>query len=441
MWQEVRTGWTDAFTPRATGGWDSYPALSDLMPWVTPGVTGNRAWPYAPSTSILERRWNRLQGEPDEAVRRTLLKETRDRTLEKLPQKVLVDGAPTVALIEDRSTASLQPVRVGFRSFDRQWLIPDNRVLDMARPDLWEARIPGQVFVVEQHSEAFAGGPGIVVTALIPDLHHFNNRGGRVLPMLHPDGTGNVPPGLLAALSELLGTPVTAQDLLAYTAGVVAHPGYTRTFQDALVTPGVRVPITDSREFFERAKALGEEVVWAQTYGEACSSPARPAGSIRYPQGDPRQPQLATPLVAMPDDVTYDSGAETLILGDGRFTGVPPAVREYAVGGRNVIDSWVNYRKAEPGGKKTSPLDRIHEDTWPTEWSRELIDLLTVLRRLTDLEPRQNELLMGILAGHTLTMDDLAEAGTAWPLTKKHRAVRRSLFNGRDGFGLTDTAD
>lgn len=236
-WQEVRTGWTDAFTPRATGGWDAYPALSDLMPWVTPGVKANRGWTYAPSKAILEGRWNRLQGETDETARRTLLKETADRTLDKLPEKTLVDGAAAVALIEDRSTPSLPPVRVGFRSFDRQWLIPDIRVLDRARPDLWEARLPGQVFVVEQHSHAFVDGPGIMTTALIPDNDHFNNRGGRVLPMLHPDGTGNVPPGLLAALSELLDITVTAQDLLAYTAGVVAHPGYTRTFHDALVTP------------------------------------------------------------------------------------------------------------------------------------------------------------------------------------------------------------
>lgn len=141
----------------------------------------------------------------------------------------------------------------------------------------------------------------------------------------------------------------------------------------------------------------------------------------------------------MPAGVTYDADSETLILGDGRFTGVTPAVRAYAVGGRNVIDSWVNYRKAEPGGKKTSPLDLVHEETWPADWSRELIDLLTVLRRLTDLEPQQDALLTEILAGTTLTMDELAAAGTAWPLTKKHRAVHRSLFKGPGCFDLDGT--
>jgi hypothetical protein len=44
------------------------------------------------------------------------------------------------------------------------------------------------------------------------------------------------------ALTALLGQGVTGADVLAYTAAVVAHPGYTETFADELTTPGIRVP-------------------------------------------------------------------------------------------------------------------------------------------------------------------------------------------------------
>ena len=44
------------------------------------------------------------------------------------------------------------PVRIGYRSFDRQWVLPDARLMDMPRRDLWAARIPGQVFTIEQYS-------------------------------------------------------------------------------------------------------------------------------------------------------------------------------------------------------------------------------------------------------------------------------------------------
>ena len=94
-----------------------------------------------------------------------------------------------------------RPVRVGYRSFDRQWILPDSRLMEMPRPDLWAARVPGQVFVIEQHVQEISDGPGIVVSALIPDFHYFNVRGGRTLPFLHPDETPNLAPGLTTALS------------------------------------------------------------------------------------------------------------------------------------------------------------------------------------------------------------------------------------------------
>lgn len=114
----------------------------------------------------------------------------------------------------------------------------------MPRVDLWAARIPGQVFTIEQHSKVIGDGPGVIFSGVFPDLDHFNNRGGRTLPLLHPNGAVNVAPDVLAALTARLGCNVTAQDLLAYIAGTVAHPAYTSTFQEELSTPGIRVPIT-----------------------------------------------------------------------------------------------------------------------------------------------------------------------------------------------------
>jgi hypothetical protein len=57
-----------------------------------------------------------------------------------------------------------------------------------------------------------------------------------------------------------------------------------------------------------------------------------------------------------------------------------------------VLKSWFNYRKRDPGGKKTTRLDTTHATAWPAGWTTEFSDLLTVLRRLTELEPQQADL-------------------------------------------------
>jgi hypothetical protein len=102
----------------------------------------------------------------------------------------------------------------------------------------------------------------------------------------------------------------------------------------------------------------------------------------------------------------------------------PTEVWVYTVGGRNVLRSWFNYRKAVPGGKKTSPLDCVHVDAWPREWTIELIDLLTVLTRLVELEVDQAKLLDDILAGHVFTSDAVAEQGIRWPTGPSDRKPR-----------------
>lgn len=307
-WRDARSGWQAPLTAAPEGSWDAYPALNDLLPWTAPGVKANRTWVYAPGVDILDRRWRRLVGEEDLDERRRLFKESRDATLDAEKKPLPGPGTHQFTTPFRREAGrSPTPVRVGYRSFDRQWLVPDSRLLHGPSPPLWQARIPCQVFVVEQHSKPISDGPGIVLSALIPDMDHFNNRGGRVLPLLHPGGRPNLAPGLLDALATLVGGDlfegsVAALDLLAYLAAVVAHPAYTETFADELTTPGIRVPVTGDPALWEQAVTLGRDVVWAQNYGESCADAAlgRPPGDVRFPAGDPRRVLHRRPIGVMP---------------------------------------------------------------------------------------------------------------------------------------------
>lgn len=185
---------------------------------------------------------------------------------------------------------------------------------------------------------------------------------------------------------------VSADDLLAYVAAVVAHPAYTMRFADELTTPGVRVPVTADPALWSEAVDLGRSIIWAHTYGAAYVDPDldRPPDNIRYNSGNPRRVQNLAAVTTMPTSVSYDANTQSVSLGAGKWGPVSQAVYDYTVGGKNVIRSWFNYRKAVPGGKKTSPLDRMHLDAWPGEWSSEFTDLLTVLTRLVQQSlPRQ----------------------------------------------------
>lgn len=443
-WREARTEWQAPFTPAATSDWDEYPALSDVMPWGASGVKPNRTWVYAPARSILERRWTLVVHEQDTGRKGELFKETRDATLAKVKQPLpQIDAQGPYSAFQNETGEMPQAIRVGYRSFDRQWVIPDSRLHDQPRPDLWAARISGQIFCVEQHAHPIESGPGVVLTALLPDMDHFNNRGGRALPAYHADGVANVAPNLLPSLTTSLGKQILELDLVAYIAAVVAHSAFTEQFADELATPGTRVPITTDPELWQEAVELGQTIVWLHTYGEALADEAegRPAGNIRFPQGDDRQPLALLPVTSMPEAIDYDPESKVIKLGDGGWGPVSKAVVDYSVGGRNVIKSWFNYRKKKPGGRKSSPLDEIHVDSWPSEWTIEFIDLLTVLTRLVELEPKQADLLDRILAGPIATKAELAAKGVKWPTTKRDRAPHRVAGGkGSDGQVSLDEA-
>ncbi|GLU50529.1 type ISP restriction/modification enzyme [Nocardiopsis ansamitocini] len=433
-WQAVRTGADAPFLPAAESAWDDNPALDDLFCWTTPGVKPNRTWVYAPHPDLLERRWRELVAAPTEEKRKALFKETRDRTLESVKEPLPGTVRRDVPLGRDQGPCP-SPRRVAYRSFDRQWLIPDSRVIDFARADLWAGGPKaGQVFLSEQHSQAIRSGPGLSFATLLPDMHHFKgSEGGRVLPLLHPDGSANLAPGLLTALFDATGLTIAAHDLAAYIAGVVAHPAFTERFAEELVTPGVRVPITASPALWANACAIGRDAVWAATYGTAFVDPAagRPEGRIGFPSGDPRQPRNLSPIgTGLPETVSYapaPDGQGRVRVGEGEFGPVTERMWSYDVGGMNVIGKWFSYRRAKPGGKKSSPLDEIHVESWPREWITEFNELLTALRRVTELETAQRTLLDEVLAGPLVTLAELRGKGVRFPVSAKDRKPRHSL--------------
>ncbi|MEV1005264.1 type ISP restriction/modification enzyme [Nonomuraea sp. NPDC050202] len=413
-WADCATGWSDRLQPVGGEDWRSYPALGDLLPWQAPGVKPNRTWVYDPSPGILRERWERLIKAParDKAI---LFKESDARKLDS-PIQPISGFPPHIGTIKDESGPCPIPVRVGYRSFDRQWVIPDNRVQERPRPELWQVASNTQVFATEQHAHPIETGPGLVFTAHVPDMHHTNGRGGRILPLYRDRAASspNLAPGLTRLLSQRLGLSVTAPDVLAYVAAVTAHGGYTTRFAQELRSPGVRVPLTADPELWARAVRLGKRVIWLHTYGErfADSAEDRPPGP---PKPDPlhrAKSQVAVPGTTeeMPDEISYNAETATLHVGAGCISPVRPEVWAYEVSGMKIVKKWFGYRKKNPAGRKSSPLDNIHSEEWPAEFTTELLQLLHVLTLCVELEPAQADLLERICNSSLIPVADLERA-------------------------------
>jgi hypothetical protein len=226
-WQDGETSLRGPFLPERGLGWGAYPALLDLFDWSTPGVKTHRTWVIAPDAASLSTRWDQLRAARDPKLKDDLFHPDRDRTLDRTV-KVPLGHQPLRAVSVALDNGSVvPPVRYGFRSLDRQWIIPDHRLLSQARPDLWAMDGKAQIYLTALDSNEPGDGPALSFTGLIPDQHHFKGSfGGRAVPLWR-DAAATVPnikAALLAHLSTTYGKPVTAPDMMAYVAALLAHP-------------------------------------------------------------------------------------------------------------------------------------------------------------------------------------------------------------------------
>ncbi|SBW04968.1 putative DNA methyltransferase (fragment) [uncultured Alphaproteobacteria bacterium] len=427
-WVDCPAGWRAPFLPAAADMWESYPSLDDLFVYNGSGVMPGRTWVIAPDAESLRARWDRLIKEKD-AGRKELLFHPHLRNGkpgDKHSNKLVPEGLHghphrTVRVAEDQETV-VPPVRYGFRSFDRQWIIPDSRLLNQPNPTLWEVLSKSQVYLTALARCAPSSGAALSFSGCIPDLDHYKGSfGGRVYPLWGDNKAeqSNVRPGLLTALTKRYGMPVSGEDVMAYIAAVAAHPGYVAQFSGDLIQPGLRIPITADTTLFAEAVNIGREVIWLHTFGERYADPAasRPAGPPRLPKGDgpliPAGGEIPSDPEKFPDSISYDARQKRLHVGTGYIDNVPPAVWAYEVSGKPVLEHWFSYRRLDRsrpiiGNRRPpSPLGDIQPKAWLAEYTTELLNVIHVLGRLIALESVQADLLERICSSPPLTKSSL----------------------------------
>jgi len=334
----------------------------------------------------------------------------------------------------------IPPIRFAFRSFDRQYIIPDARLINQPSPEIWNLHSHQQIYLTVLNRQSPKSGPALTFTALIPDHDHYKGSfSGRVFPLWADAAatTPNIPAHILATLAATLGTPVAAPDLFAYIAAIAAHPAYTARFAPDLIQPGLRIPLTTDPALFAETVALGRRVIWLHSFGERFADPAedRPAGAPRLPPDQrptiPEAGAIPTSPDAMPDSLHYEAGPQRLHVGQGYIDRVPPAVWAYEVSGKAVLVQWFSYRRrnrARPiiGDRRPpSPLGDIQPPGWLPEYTAELLNVLNVLGGLVALEPAQASLLERICEGPTLPADMLQPPEAAGEAASPRRPGRR----------------
>jgi len=407
-WEDCFSDWDAPLLPEREGNYFSWPLLTNLFPWQHSGVQFKRTWPIAPNRDTLKDRWKALMA-ADPQQRPQLMRSTAARNPSR-SAKDLVEPARALPPLEelDESSGPLAPRRLSYRSFDRQWMLPDGRLMDRPRPPLWSSMGNQQVFMTSLLTKVLGDGPGAVSSADIPDLDCFSGRGAKdVIPLWRDSAAteANLTEGLQAVLASELGDAATPEALFAYVYAVLAG-NYTERFRMDLEVPGPRIPITKDIALFEKMVELGKRLIWLHTYGERFVPDTEnfgdiPAGGARCTVAVPSAPD------GYPEKFDYDRDAKRLTVGEGVFEPVTQEVWEFNVSGLQVVKSWLSYRMKQGAGRRSSPLDEIRSERWPASFTEELCKLLWILEQTLNLTPKAAALLDEIVEGALFDADEL----------------------------------
>jgi predicted helicase len=386
QWEDCPDDWQAPFRPAGAGVFFSWPALTDLFPWQQGGVKAGRTWVISPDVNVLERRWRTLCNASQDK-RSALFKDSpTGRKVYDSPSQLPPGGIKLKAISELPKSAPMPGIRrYAYRSFDRQHLFADARLLDRPGPALWHAHGDRQVYLTSLFSQPLGQGPALTACADMPDLDHFRGSYGAKAAMpLYRDAQGkeaNVLSGLLDMLSKAYGWKVMPEDFTAYVYGVLAQPAFTDRFADELGTRELRVPLTKDTLLFVRTRDAGAKLLWLHTYGQRYVPKGHPRGQV--PKGKARCTKpVPGDASNYPESYEYNEASKTLRVGDGEFAPVAPEVYEFEVSGLKVVKSWLKYRMKNRmrngGGKKLSPLDDIRPQKWAGDFTTELLELLLV---------------------------------------------------------------
>ncbi|WP_438294646.1 type ISP restriction/modification enzyme [Streptomyces sp. HUAS TT7] len=367
---------------------DDVPLLDDLMPWSVAPPRLGRDWVVAPDERTLRSRWD-LFVRSEGAERERLFGPTRSRTLRSAVAALPGRTSGTGPLAQERGPCP-DPVRIRYGPLDEQWLIPDQRLIDAARPELWRVADEHQLFAVEQAYVPKDAGPALTVSAVLPDGRSPAGRPGRIRPLHRRPGglEPNLAPGLLPFLAQAYGCEVAPYDVLAW-AMAAARPS----------AAGCAVPLPRDPRLWPIGVELGRRMTALMVRG------ARGGEKPRLPGG--RRPYVRAALPARPRELRYDAEEETLHVGDGgRISPVPREAWEFEAGGVRILDLWFQ-RRTEPAEPGT--LAAVGPADWPQERTSDLLELITVLALLGELGSQQAELTDAITK--PLTRGELRTAG------------------------------
>jgi predicted helicase len=344
---------TQKFTSERESRLTGQPYLAEFFKLSSTGCLPGRSWVTSPSSDVLGVRWEALLRSPlDEKDSYFRVGDNRNSKSKPFGFRT---NKPVPSIVELTSGSEFDDcIRYSYRPFDHQYLIRDPRVL--GQPSIFIMH-QSETQIYFGSGGSVSGGPSVLAFPYVPDKHAFNGRGGKdFYPRLNPkDGSSNLSSsGLDYAKKFSLIDPES--DLIGYIYGIHGTGAYFEIFREdlGLGLDRAKVPLTFNRATYEGLSRIGLQLMNTHL------------GREEFKVDGKLETFRATPAntKSVPTAIKYQSNEQAIYFDDTPFCNIPNEIWDFKSNGIHVAKSWLENRKAEPKGKRSSPLDQLNEQHW-----------------------------------------------------------------------------
>jgi len=341
------------FAPSEKSILSSSPDLGEVFSIFSTGCKTGRTWVSATSEDVLKVRWQTLLS-MNSKDRHLAFRSSRNKNSQSRTKAGKVHLKPIAELASNHECPKI--LSYSYRPFDSQWVLADQRLIDQ-QSIFMDMLSEKQIIMASGWN--LTKGPSAIVTRDLPEMHSFNGRGGKDFYPLYVDSTSQE--FNLTPMAKQYAREMSAREpeltFFAYVYGVLGTQAYTDVFGPELEKSAfkrARLPLTRDKEVYKKVAEIGTALIKQH----ANSFDLRSGVQLKTFEAQPVK------VVQAPSKITFPKPGGVVAFDNGAYCDIPEEILTFNANGVKVVKSWLLNRKAEPKGKRSSPLDAVNETKW-----------------------------------------------------------------------------
>ena len=340
------------FVGSSKTGYESFSPLLKMFDITLNGIQLKRLWPIALTKKILELRWSTLVKSPS-SKRSALYVENNNQ----FSRKATLSSGKTIYSVSENDPMP-KIIRIGYRSFDYQWMLLDPALAYSLRGKIYTAHKSDQFYLVGNLTKQASGDLFLTFSDAVVETDFHAKRGAKdVIPFFDDPKSNHV--NLNSAFLDefLLLNGFLPNNFHFYVLAVCSSKTFCNQFAKDTERYGLRVPIKCSLDLYEEIVAIGKNIATLNTIGNS------QYGDKSFEELSPQHAFLLIKHrpISLPKKIKIDEDELKIIADDWEIAGVSRLVFDYSFSGYSPVKSASKYWQTSRS-KARSELDTLFLD-------------------------------------------------------------------------------